>query len=51
MNVNDFSTSIFKNSLKKDKFFTLLTMDHFQKNKERYCKIFFEKGIDVLQEC
>ena len=44
MNVNDFSTSIFENSLNNNKFFTLLTMDHFQKNKERYLKIIFEKG-------
>ena len=44
IDVNDFSTSVFKTSIKKNKFLTLLTMDHFQVTKERYLKIIFEKG-------
>ena len=44
INVNDFSTSVFKTSVKKNNFLTLLTMDHFQISKERYLKIIFEKG-------
>ena len=44
VNINDFSSSLFKTTLKKDKFITMLIMDHFQINKERYISATCEKG-------
>ena len=52
INVEDFSISIFKNFFKKHKFLSIVTLNFFQKNKERYFKIIFEKGeiyVDLIQ--
>jgi len=52
INVEDFSISIFKNFFKKKEFLSIVNLNFFQENKERYFKIIFEKGelhVDLLQ--
>lgn len=44
INVDDFSNTIFRSKIMNNSFFTILTMDHFQINKERYIKVIFDNG-------
>lgn len=44
VNVPDFSTSIFENYYKTNKLYTIMMLDHFQINEERYVKIIAQKG-------
>ena len=44
INVPDFSTSIFENYYKKNKLYTIMMLDHFQKSDERYVQIIAQKG-------
>ena len=45
IDVEDFSISIFENTYKKNKLITVITLNYFQKSKERYIKINFENGF------
>ncbi len=45
IDVEDFSISIFENTYKKNKLITVITLNYFQENKERYIKINFENGF------
>lgn len=52
INVEDFSLSIFKNFSKKSSFLSIININFFQEIKERYFKIFFEKGeiqVDLIK--
>ncbi len=44
INVDDFSNTVFKSKIMNNSFFTILTMDHFQINKERYIQVIFDNG-------
>ena len=44
IDVDDYSVSIFKNQYNNNNFVTVLILDHFQINNERYVKIICEKG-------
>jgi hypothetical protein len=48
INVEDFSISVFKNNYRKKKIISVVMLNFFQLNKERYVKIIFEKGLIYL---
>ena len=48
INVEDFSISVFKNNYRKNKIISVVMLNFFQLNKERYVKIIFEKGLIYL---